>query len=190
MINKAHRRSNVEHQGRVYDDRIASFEFADRDRQNPAHNLACAYVARPDVALRLANAAFAAAYGPQEPIETVSTFREEPIHRQEAGSVRVIGFIYVVIVTKRGPVAVEVRAEPCPLSDVLRSVASRRRMSTYYGPAPWALATPYPIHRDDQEALLDVDIDWVFLGDPFARWLAERRSSTGPHLASMPLLEL
>jgi hypothetical protein len=117
---------------------LARLGFSDPDRKNHLHDLACQYLARPEVAAKV----FDLAQHPA-PFAVVSPWTrrivsELEVHVMKAGSGFTVGFLDAVIglldiapgpdplMCARQIVAVEVKAHPATAGDVLRQIALYR----------------------------------------------------------------
>lgn len=181
---------------RAYDRTLASeLGFADPDKKEPKHDLACQYLATRGVDLVRVVNPIPVGYrdeftngkcSVERWLRTLAEF-ESPIVKGDGKYRTVVGFLDLVLegvalVTERDRdrvfemsviLAAEVKIKKVPVGDILRQISLYRE----FGHADaWVLATAYPISPLDTQSLRSSGIRHVFLGDKFEEWIAEQQS--------------
>jgi hypothetical protein len=184
---------------------LASLGFADPDKGDPRHDLACQFLAQPSTQARIAGLfprcrpAFAADCREHR----VRVCFEALVVKGEGKYAQTQGYIDLVIpmirpaydghvdydwtkerwVGREGrpveersaTVAVEVKIRPRQVGDYLRQLKTYRAFSSHQF---WLLATTFDISRNDLVVLEQEQIRHVRLGDAFEAWMAEQASDT------------
>lgn len=178
---------------------LAALGFADLDKKNNLHDLACQYLCGESIQCVLQQQLLG-----DRPITWCKT--EFPLSKGEAQYKTTIGFLDVLYCvggpyTPRscdwGFLITEVKVTPpLALGDVLRQIHLYREywpnlgfarewnaqgylgagnLSTWRSRTQWLLATTFPLLEDDVAFLHQDGLNHVYLGKKFQEWVAERR---------------
>lgn len=173
---------------------LAKLGFADPDKNNPAHDLACQYLAQPEQAERLISMS-----GVEKPTDRPTIdgwysprgLLEVPVSKGADQYKTTIGFIDVVIeMGRRAPcAAVEVKAARAKSADIIRQINLYREYHvdwTRISELRWFVATLYDLTPLEKAALRDANITPIRVGDKFLAWAESLNASTN----SEPVEEL
>jgi hypothetical protein len=180
---------------------IASLGFADPDKREPLHDLACQYLAEPGPSRKLWEAIlakhFTSKWSPDQKLAR-RNFHEFVITKGEGKYKTTIGFIdlkieYSRVVEAAKPdgstyedcwqmanLAIEVKVHPVPIGDVVRQINLYKQFVNDNLSEPltgWLLATTYQLSEGDAALLRSQLIHWAHLGENFQRWIAERQAA-------------
>jgi hypothetical protein len=165
---------------------IARLGFADPDKGNPKHDLACQYLA--------------ANLGPLVSVVQSDTWRVLKVSKCEMEHMiskgyeqykTTIGFVDLLVPVMAGVtetdangqpkewhhqevIAVEVKINRVSVGDALRQIRLYRGYRIAWGDVHWILATSFPVSKLDLETLKASDVHHVFLGRAFERWAEEQ----------------
>jgi hypothetical protein len=173
---------------------ISRLGFSDPDKKLPRHDMACRYVARPEVLQRLLQAPADAKYSPQ--LEVVIS-KGEGKYRQHVGFVDVMAnvvhsFGVVEVPASRVEkaysyktqtmvmVLAEVKIQPVLASEIIRQLNLYRQYVNLgsYG-SKWETlklfaVVDFDLTESDRQALLSAQIKPVRLGPDFETWLGQQ----------------
>lgn len=142
--------------------------FADPDKKDSKHDLACQFLARETSALS------SWLTGSQD--DKAYSILEYPHSKGEGQYKTTLGFFDVLIWWPRLSFAVvEVKISKIPLGDVLRQIMFYRSFpiiypilkGSMYIAKHWVLATAYDLTDIDVETLTRADVKWLKLGEKF-----------------------
>lgn len=183
---------------------LARLGFSDPDKKNPLHDLACQYVAAPDVAQRLCrqfdldtskreqvsvevplskgSGQYKTTIGFLDVLIPAVSFsmtteqgvRYEPVPPEEVEERRALG---IEVYEESAIVVVEVKTGFTNLGDVLRQIKMYREYLNHYGPTVWLLVTTFEMNEADVGALGAEGIGHVMLGQSFRDWTKSRGTS-------------
>lgn len=163
---------------------IARLGFADPDKRDQLHDLACQYVVQP-AAVEAMGLAVVASDKSTTPLRLDPSSRAQfecPISKGEGQYKTTIGFVDVVLpmgydyLTKWHPVPVfvEVKIAPVGLGEVLRQI---RLYEEYVGGQLWVLVAAFELSESLVRGLRDEHVKPVQLGPNFRAWAAEQKSA-------------
>lgn len=181
---------------------LASLSFADPDKRDQMHDLACEYLAESAQSQRLIRLV-----EPEvEDFFTTQSGVEVAISKGDGQYRTTIGFLDVRIVwrsqNRYGTTIVEVKINPVNVGDMLRQINMYREYvvpSFNSGMSPrdwiraqengerigrlsWVLATAFNLDAGQAETLKQSGVHCVRLGDGFTKWFEERQQRPAPKL--------
>lgn len=161
---------------------LASLGFADPDKRDRLHTLACRYLD-----LSKSRRIIAGILSSMSPTKERVTPKDIPaqfeaiITKGEGQYQTIVGFADLVLPFAWpdsryvAELAIEVKIRPVDISEILRQI---RLYHTYYGPAlGWMVATAFRIPRSEVDMLYGAGFYHVVLGDQFRAW-AESQATT------------
>lgn len=192
---------------------LSRLGFSDPDKKNPLHDLACQYIATPEVAEKLC-----LIFGLELDTKHRSIKVEIPLSKWQDRYKTTIGFMDVAIPVRAyeigvedgaryepmhvadveeakadgcevidgpGDLVIEVKTSFTNLGDILRQIKLYREYLEARAMVLWILATTFEMTEADVESLKAEDIFHVFLGEGFQKWAKAREKS--PKAASLSL---
>ena len=151
---------------------LAKLGFADPDRKNPLHDMACQYLTQLDVVNQFL-------VRPVNPDEFDYQLETHIVKGQDRFATT-IGFIDVRFGLNHNAIRinVEVKAHPATAGDVLRQIAFYRTytaMNDHLYGGDWMLATCYPISNREATELRNAEIGHIQLSpDRIQVWAAKQ----------------
>lgn len=150
---------------------IASLGFSDPDKKDPRHDLACRYLARPEVyqliLKRFKN------YNDKEII--LKTSFEVPLIKGFGDYRTIIGFLDLELLSNNFKLIIEVKIQKINVSDILRQINFYAEFIPY-GVPRYIVATIFPLSKDEIDFLRDSGIMHVFLGSKFDNYVIEQNN--------------
>lgn len=168
---------------------IASLGFADPDKKNALHYLACHYLIQKPIIEKLC----ALAHIKND--ENIRLGIERPIEKGTGNYKTIVGFLDVFIEGNsiqtgggRAFCGIEVKATEQPWDAVVRQVQFYRSfVPPHRIPATWFIATPFPMTEADVSFLKAVHINHLHLGEDFTKFVELRKTLTNPAPTSIAI---
>jgi hypothetical protein len=161
---------------------VSQLGFADPDKKDSRHDLACQYLSQPEMILKLVGLV-----APEES-EVRGVRNETPIRKGEGQYQSTVGFLDIYVYCGIYSVAVEVKVNPIGIGDMVRQFNLYRQ---YAGSIDyWVLATTFVLSPIDLDSLKRERIRHVLLGPRFEAWCSEQeraRADAGPSKDSLVL---
>lgn len=174
---------------------LAKLGFADPDKGNSRHDLACQYLAQKDVVTSLV-----ASITGKEPskLQRVRSFPESPLSKGEGQYKTTIGFLDLLVRFDSlepsqvyedhrwvpaedkwigGAMAIEVKISPVSLGDIIRQV---NLYAEYQTGTHWLVVTEFSLSPEDVATLKSASIRHRRLGGKFSEYVKERESRKSP----------
>jgi hypothetical protein len=168
---------------------LAKLGFADPDRQNPEHDLACLYLRQPDVMSRVVGHLLDRGDGARRAYMKGRATPEYHLQKGYGQYATTVGFLDVCYAFTysheegearyhvTGGAFIEVKIAPTTVGDLLRQMNLYRAYLPHYAKWFGLVVAPWDITESVRDTLKSASLAYLKLGGAFRDWKASQRAA-------------